>query len=318
MNRFALAALLLFPFAATASAAPLNPALVPEDAQWVIHVDFEALAESSFGQKLRNDRPQLVQNIRRFLQERYGIDPQQDLQGVTLFSDTYAAHTGAIVLQADFDREKVTAQITQEPNVKKTTFAGHTLYTWPLERHKSGAGEEVNSITVALLDGKRAVFASSEERAESVVKLLEGDAPSLEDQKSKLIADVPPGAFFYGAAIDLQRIARRDRLFPILQQHERIVWSFGEHDGAAFENVTLVAESHQVASHMKETLEGLAAFMAVWAADDKNLKRLALDVEVSQEAYTVKADWQADADTVIAALEELKDRIGSWKQARSD
>ena len=325
-------------FASTVMAGPLDTAKVPRDAKWVIHVDYEALSETAVMEKLREARPQIVQQVRGWLQERYGIDPREDLHGVTLFSDTYDAHTGAIVLFADYDLEKVKSDLMSKSGVKSTQWEGHTLFTWTAHKNaasyeghadsrsdedaadrKSNTEEarpheehEGGSVTAVLLDGKTAVFAPTPDRVQSVVKLLQGDAPAIEGEDSKLIADIPKGAILYGAAVELQDIAGREQLFPILQQHEHIRWVVGERDGRLFEECTLVAQNKEVASQMKTALEGFVAFGKLWAADSEELASLYDDVEIRQQGSTVRLEWEGESEEVVAALSAFGDRLAQW------
>jgi hypothetical protein len=109
------------------SAAPLDPKRVPADAKWVIHLDYEALTDTQLMEIYRSKRPQRVERARKWLQERYGIDPQQDLKDATLFSDSYRSHSGAIVLRTAYDREKVEADVLKRRGVKTTQWQDYTL-----------------------------------------------------------------------------------------------------------------------------------------------------------------------------------------------
>lgn len=308
MKRMALTAWLVLAASVSATAAPLDPSHVPGDAKWVIHVDFEALGDTAFAEKLRAERPELIQHASEWLRSRYGIDPRQDLKGWTLFSNTYAAHTGASVLLADYDARRVKAIIEEQPGVEKTTWQDHTIYTWRLDDPKA----QGRKLTGVLLDGGKAVFASSPELAKTAVNLLEGEGASLKDQKSPLTADVPKGAVIYGAAIDLGKIARRERAFPILQQHERITWATGERGDKAFETTVLEAKSAEVAQEMEKVLEGMVSLMRVWAGDHKNIRKLADEVEITRQGATVKAHWESDTETALAAFKEFEETVGPW------
>ncbi len=122
----------------------------------------------------------------------------------------------------------------------------------------------------------------------------------------------------YGAAIELTKIARHDGSFPILQQHEQIVYESGEKDGKVFENLTLVATSPEVAKQMKDVLNGFVSLIKVWAGDNPSLSKLVDDVDLSIEGATVRSRFQASGKDVVSALEEIHNRInGSSDDASS-
>jgi hypothetical protein len=302
MKPIAISAMLSLAATAAAWAAPLQPAQVPADAKWVVHVDFEALGETAFAEKLHADQPNMVQGVSAWLRQEYGIDPRQDLKGLTAFNNSYQAHTGALILQANYDADKVRAKVEHQPGVHAADWQDHTLYTWTIKDHN---GQE-RELTTVLVDDSTVVFASSPEKAKETVKLLRDRGSSLAGKDSPLIAHVPEHASLYGAAIDLNEITRHEHAFPILKQHERIVYAFGERDGKVFEDITLVGQSPEVAREMKKILEGATAFVKLWASGGKHLTGLADATEISREGKTVTASWQADPESVLAALEELQ------------
>lgn len=318
-----------------ASADPLDPDHVPANAKWVIHVDLEGLSGTALADQVRQKRPEMAIYARQWIRNQYGIDPREDLDGLTMFSDTYAAHTGTAILKANFDRDKVKTELKNNPNARTESWQDLTLYTVTKgnrgarvdEGNQRGGADQQQqqqrgdqrrsranrmqdkSITIVLLEDDKVVFASSADRAKEAVKLLKGDAPSLKGKDSPLLNELPEGAIMYGAATDLQEIKQREGIFPILRQHERIFWAVGEHNGKAFRKLTLIAQSDEVAKQMKTTLEGLVAFGKVWAADSENLTRVVEDAEVTIDGKVVELEGRSDTETVLNALGEVRDRL---------
>lgn len=384
-----------------AAAEPLNPKHVSAEAKWVIHIDLDALTETTLVERVRSKHPQLVQGVKHWFQENFGIDPGEDLHGVTMSGQSYKEHSGSLVLLADYDQEKVEAELKKKDKVETETWNDHTIYKLKVSKHAKKAKEKKEGeyakhhakkdhkdtdkdkdkdkskadrvkkdkekdkekshadrdekdqkdkekkdkhadkdvhekkhgehsakeaakykqggekdVVIILLDGKKAVFAATPETAKATVKLLKGETESLEGKDSKLVTKLPDGAVAYGAAIELEKIERHEGVFPVLQQHKHIVWSTGERDGKAFENLTLVAQSEDVAKNMKETLDGLVAFMKVWAGDDEALKQVTQDVEITRDGDTVTSKYEADADDAISALQSVRERLEKWHAAK--
>lgn len=337
-----LASLLLTP----ASAAPPDRAHMPEDAKWVIHLDLEALSKTNLAEEARAERPQMTQLVRRWLQDRFGINPREDLQSLTMFSNSYEEHTGAMILRADYDPAKVKAALEQRPDVQQESWGGHTLYTFSgdgldllatgadpaqgpertdrqtaqQERAaQAAAGEprQTKPMTVALIDGKTAVVASSPERAKAAVSLVRGEAGTLAED-SPLLSELDESAMAYGAAIDLDQIEQRGGIFPILSQHERAYWCVSATDNGVEGKLKLHAKSEEVAEHMKTWLEGSIAFGQVWAADSENLKKLVDNREVSRDGKVVEITGHGDTQTISAAMREVQERMEQRIQAAID
>jgi hypothetical protein len=125
----------LLAISATAMAEPLNPKHVPKDAKWVIHLDHKVLADSELMKLIRNQHSERIQAAREWLMSQYGVDPQQDLNSITMFSDTYESHSGAAIVSANFDRKKMEEQFASKLDVKKSESDGVTCYTWDVKKN---------------------------------------------------------------------------------------------------------------------------------------------------------------------------------------
>lgn len=330
----------------SASASPLDPAHVPAEAKWVIHLDLSALTETELAQRVREKRPQMVQGLRQWMQQRYGIDPREDLDSLTLFSESYQSHTGTMILKADYDRQKVQSELEAKEGVETESWMDHTLYTVDKRKMEGANGksrsydrpataggqaddrdtapsepadadvqaergddEPGRTITLVLVDDQTVIFGSSPENAKEAVSLVKGNYPSLKGKRGELLDALPEGAIFYGAAVKLDSISQHEGIFPILSQHQRIVWAIGQQDDEIYEKLTLVANSPEVAEQMKTIIEGFVAFCNVWAADNETLSGLVQATEVRIEDQTVHAEWRGETGDVVAALAEVRQRL---------
>lgn len=304
-----------FVLATAAPAAELNPAHLPSDAKWVIHVDYEALSDSGLMQKLRERNPMLVKMVRDRLVEQYGIDLPEDLRSATLFSRDYRKYTGTVILQAKYDAAKVEAKLKKAQKYSVTQWQDHDLHTVTLSKEKSGDNDPSGDqeMTVVMIDDDTLLLASSVPNAQETLKLLAGESPSLEGQKSPLLADSAKQAWIYGAAIDLSNISKHDVSMPVLSQHEKIVWAVGKRNDKLFEEATFTAQSEPVAQKMQTVLEGMVAYGELSANDSKPLTELYRDIEISREGNATNFRWQGDPDQAIAALDDVFNRVDKWK-----
>ncbi|MEZ6097780.1 MAG: PDZ domain-containing protein [Pirellulaceae bacterium] len=311
-------------------AAELNPAQIPTDAKWLIHINQEKLSDLKVVETLRDEYPKIDNAIRQWFKNRYGIDLQVDLQSLTMFSRDYRAHTGTVLLQTEYDEENIKTLLRKSDlskkrdGLKQTTWKGHTLYTVTLAKHDhqhehgetSSDGEDHDhsggkEMTVYFGKGL-VVLASSVPNAKSYLRLLEGNAPSLKGTESRLIDEAPAGAVIYGAAIKLGRLDRYKMLMPLLQQQEQCVYAFGQRDDKLFETLTLTAQSEEVAKETTEVLEGLIAYERLCAAGSKPLTRLMNNVELTPSGTRARVTWEGDSELVVAAVRDSGQRVDQW------
>ncbi len=319
MSRKAIIFIALSIFTTAASsrsgAGTLDPAHVPADAKWVIHVDFESFSDSDFAKAARQQKPQMAKGVRDWIEKRYVIDPPEDLHSATAFSRDYRVHTGTVILHANYDKAKVEATLKHAMNHRTDQWEGHTLHTVTLSKQEPGEGGPSGDeeMTVVMLDSDTIIFGSSNANAKDAIKLLQGDAETLEGTDTPLITGAAKSAWMYGAAIDLQQLKDHPVSMPILSQHKQIVWSFGERDGQIYEQGDFLAASEQIAESTKKILDGIVAYESLWSEGSEPMKAVMKSVQVSREGNRSSLRWQGDSDTVVNALDDALDQMATWR-----
>lgn len=301
---------------APADAGRVNPAHLPADAKWVIHVDYEALGDSAVWQKFREKKSQVTQMVQSWMKQRYGIDLPTGLKSLTMFSRDYREYTGTVLIEASYEAQKIEARLGEARQHRTTKWQDYTLHTIMLSKQKSpNAGPSGDQeMTVVMVDDKTILLASSEANAKQSLKLLAGEAESLEGKDSPLLADTISEAWVYGAAIDLNELKQHPVSMPIIVQHEQITWSLGKQsDGMVFEQADLVAQSAEVAEKMKTVLEGIIAYESLWAEGSQSLTAIIEKVQVEHAGKTTSFQWRGSSEQVVAATEDIFERLESWK-----
>lgn len=304
-------------------AGELQPKHLPADAKWVIHVDYEGLSQSAMWNKIRDEKDSIRDMVQGWMSERYGIDLPGDLKAITMFSDDYQEYTGTVIVQAKYDASKIETRLKDAPKYKSSKSGDHTLHTFEISKPmagKGGQGEKDSSVnsgemTVVLVDDNTLLLASSESQAKDTLKLLSGDAESLEGKDTELLGDQFKSAWVYAAAIDLGELKQHPVAMPIITQHKRIEWSIGKQgDGNLYEQAELVAQSPEVAEKMKKVIEGVIAYQSLWAEGSEPLTKLMKNVEVQQQGDTASFMWSGSSDQVVAALDDVIGRMKEWKK----
>ncbi len=300
----------------SASAGDLNPAYVPAEAQWLVHVDYESLSGSAMWQKIRDEKPVVSKMVQVWMKKRYGIDPSTDLKSITMFSRDYREYTGTVIVDAEYDATKINDRLKTEMNHRTTEWQNHILHTITLSKqHPADDGPSGDEeMTVVMVDKNTILLASSVLNAQENLKLLAGDAPSLKDKDSPLLNDNVDQAWIYGAAINLGSLKEHPLSMPIIAQHQQINWSFGsKSDGELYEKAEMVAQSEEVAKKMKTVLDGIVAFESLRSDGSDSLSAIMENIEVKHDGKTTGFHWNGTSDQVVAALDDVFTRLEPWK-----
>lgn len=294
----------------------LDPTHIPADAQWVLHVDYEALSQSAVCKKLRKEKPIASQMAQDWMKKRYGIRPPKDLKSITMFSRDYREYTGTVIIQANYDRSRIEDVLNKAMNPRQAKWKHHTLHTVTLSKQKPSddgpSGDE--EMTVVMLDRDTILLASSVPNARQALKLLAGESPSLDGKQSPLLNDKVDNAWLYGAAINLSELRNHPVAMPVIAQHDQINWSFGEQSGGTlYEHADLTAQSEEVSKQMETVLNGIVAYERLWAEGSKPMIALLQNVKVMQKGKTTGFHWHGPSDQIVAAMDDLFDRMETWK-----
>lgn len=300
--------------AAMALAGPLDASQVPADAKWLVHIDVSGAQQTTFAQQTAQESQ--VQDALGWIQERYGIDVGNDLTDATLFGLNYEPHTGVVLLDTSYDREKVIDVLNDEPSYKTTSYGDETLHSWTVTDKSAQPGDANRTYTMyAALQSGRIIMGRSEEQLKKTLDVLADKGESLEGKDSPLTAEVREGTFFRGAAIDLSGLKDRPG-FQTLPQTEQITVVAGEEDGTFFLNSNLAAADAQTAQQIKNVIEGFRGMVALQTGQqNQEAAELANAIKVTVENDTnVTINWEVDSEKLLEVAQSAKQMANELQQ----
>ncbi len=296
-----------------ARAGGLDPSHVSADSKWLIHIDYESLSDSELIKMLREQYPELTDAAQGWMKDRYGINPPKDLKSATLFSSDYRPYTGVVIIRADYSADAIETQLRKAKEYDTSEYQGHTLHNVLLKEQPSESPSGDKEMTVVMVDDDTILLVSSTERAQSVLDLLDGRRKSLQDTDSPLMTQDATSAWVYGAAKQLGEIQKHPVAMPVLAQHQRITWSFGEQDdGKLYERADFVANDEEVAKKMKDVLEGAVAYETLWSEGSQAMTNLMQNVTVKRNGTTTGFHWTGDSEQLAQGMQDILDRVKTW------
>lgn len=328
----------------SAAAEPLQPKQISADARWVLHLNIDAFRKTALAAHIREehlDNPEAQQRL-AMVQEKLGVNPREDLHGVTLYGHSYQPRHGVALVAVNYDREKLLGLLEKKPNHSTSKYRDYTLHTWTKKgrhkkheqdadhaRHRDENAADKNdkkradkhkdkdhkgrkrprTITAAFLENT-IVVGSTPQAVQQALDVLDGKQPAL-GEDSPLLAERLDGTVFYGAATDLGELKKRHfDFFPlavrvaVLEQGQNVNVALGEHDGQAFYHARFVANSEDVAGQLKTVLQGFQAWLQLQANVNQDFARFAKGLQWNVEGKTMTASWEANADQLVQWLHE--------------
>lgn len=296
LKKMTAAACLMLMTALVVSADPVVAKHVARDAKWYIHLDFAAAKKTVlYAQVLDLARARFpldgtLAQVKQFLD----IDPLTDIDGFTVYNNSFEKDVAAIIVYARVNPERFTQALATNADFKETPYNKHTLLSWTDNndgKHKNGCFYAPGV----------AVMADREATLRMAVDVLDGTAPA-----ESPLAKQPesPGAFLYGSA-DLAQ-APDQNVSQLLSNSEAATASLGESEGKLKLSVNLTAKNAQTGAQLKKLLDGVMAFGQLAASRDMpTAAALLQQVELTADGTHISASFTHDSKTLLQTIQKL-------------
>lgn len=294
MRTAALGIAILFGMVALGRAAPLDPRAVDGGATWVAHLDVDAMRESLV---VRNAYTEFVEKcpvaqaaspLLDASRAMLGLDPRQDLQGVTLYGRQLGKEEGVLIVYAKVNQELLEEKVKRAQGYESSSHGSHTLHTWS---YRDPRGER--RMTGAFYKDQCVVFSGSKGDVEAALDVLDGKSSGLTHRV--LAAKVPAGTLFLFRAVGIAGI----RGVPnSMKKIESAALAVGENEGRSFLELHVEANSHQAAEQLGKIAEGLRAAAALEASGDAQVRDLSAGMKILVADKTLSVENQAPAELV--------------------
>ena len=255
-------------------AEPLDPATVPGDSKWVVHIDMDALRKSGAWKEIY-DRAQKqpdflpkVQELEKIFNARF----PDDLHGVTLFGANFGDKTGVVLIDASVDRKQVEGLLAQVPKSTNTPRGDHSVLSWD-DKGTTKYGSFFSDSKFLISDDKDSVAFALDvmDGKADALKPEAALAAGLPDPKVKAVKgiEVPqPGIMIYVAGEGLAKLKQQAARSPLLTQMKSAYITLVEDKDDIVLKLNVAAESTQAAAKMQQSAEGLRAMLGLIASGE--------------------------------------------------
>jgi hypothetical protein len=306
-----LVAVALLGLVSVAKAAPLDARNVPAGATWVIHVDVDAICQSTIVKNAYamclEKHKDAVEKAFAKIREHVGMDPRKDLHGITLFGPKIGQHKGAMLIQATLDQKVLGEKVKKAQDYRVSKYGAYEISSWTAKSKKGthgAAGAFAKSGMLVLADSVESVMAA--------LDVLDGKQPSMA-KGSPLVAGIPAGATVVARITGIAEAVPPGRS-PLPKQIESLSLAMGENQGQSFLSAKLVTKTSETAAAIKTIIEGGKALAQLRHMGDAEASKLIDQVKVSVSGTTVAVDFRAPVSAVWAHLQKVAKELQAMHQ----
>ena len=279
-HAFSLALAAVLAQATLSTADPLKPQWVAADAQWVAHVDVDAMMQATLVKHVLADpeRFHIKMDGIEEVKQHLGVDPLKDVHGFTAYGSGDPHHGNfvfIVTVDAVIDRtvEKVK---TDTPEYREISSEGLTLHSFKTDHgpvyfsvRGVGGGESVDRVVVMSHDLNRLVTG---------LEVIDGKGPGLDLKKAgDDFNRVTPsdGSVLYIAASGLDWIeADDDAASALLRTSEQFTIDIGEEGEDSYVDASMLVGSTEDAINVVDVLRGLKGLGRMMAGQEPDMAAL--------------------------------------------
>ena len=291
--------------ASIAQAAPLEPAHIPADAKWVIHVDFEQIRSSTLGKAVHAkmaEREKFTEKIKEAT-EKLGMNPAKDLLDATLYDTSYGTRKGVVLIHCNkLDQSKMVATFEKKhPDHTTDKYGDWKIYHWKAKMGRHGE----NPVSGAFANDNTIALCGDPEKLKKALDLISGKGEAVASD-SDLLSGLPKKAMMVAHAIDVDAEYMKKTHCPVLKNCTEATVSWSEKKGTLVGQYEFTTESDEKAESFKAIVEGMKALVTLKVGEKEDLAKLVDGLKVKAKGSTFTLTYKAESEDILAAAETLK------------
>jgi hypothetical protein len=286
--------------AVAAFASPLERKEVPADAKWLLHLDVDALRETTVGKYIFSEVLDKKLNDAKKAFPLIGV-LVGNIQSLTAYGNETTRHdrNGVLLIKTDAESEKKLetllqagmAGVTQGFTVEKLDIKDADVY-------------KVNKdLFVHPLHNGRLLVGKSQSELEKARQVLATGAGSLSESKAFTgFGNTEHGFFLVGIAEGLGESAKMFPQAKILQMAEGGQLSVGEKEEKLNFRLALKSRDQESCNQMQQVIQGLIALVSLTQSDNKELNSFIQTLKIDKGENLLKINLSFPVSDAIKQI----------------
>ncbi|MCC6660094.1 MAG: hypothetical protein IT437_04330 [Phycisphaerales bacterium] len=284
------------------AAGPLNPAWVAADAEWVIHIDMEAVAGSGLGKFLAHPPKELQAKLGR-VESQIGLDPIHDIRSVTVYGSRARPEEGMVIISSSPAMDTAINRVKARQSYRAAEEDGIVFHTWKADGQNHYATVRSDGAD----GGGRILFlADTMQRLVDGLRVVDGGAAHRPDGEPA----PGSGSVLFVHSKGVPDAVREKAATTFVKFVDTLLIDAGESAGRMYAHVALTADSDEHARAVTQGAQGLLAFGRLAAQADPGLLELCNSIKLSSTGRTVTVDLSCDAAAAVRGLRREGDGRG--------
>ena len=296
--------------ALTAAAVPFKRSLIAADADWLAHLDLEALKRTEVGAFIDREMrtPEADRNLEA-CKALLAIDPRDELTSLA----AYGTGTERVILmEGRFDKGRMEQALRANAGYQELKYQGGTIHSWTEARGAAPGGPAAARKYGVIMTDRLVAASDTESGAKKALDVFNGRVLALA-ASSTLVSMIPREPVpFFAVGRDLALSDMREAGNALSQPGARpaaeksVVIKAGERTGQFFCEAVIATKDEQEAVQLQAAIQGLLALTAIGQQADSKVASLLRSIVCVGEGDHIRLSFRCPAGELVQILQEQK------------
>jgi hypothetical protein len=292
-----------------AEAGPLNLRHVGADAQFVVHIDMEAMRESEAGRSLLGIITQVADDAFDDIEDELGIDPRANIDDATIYGASDDEGDLVLIVHGNGELAAALDKAREEiEDIDEGSARGVDFEMWD-------AGDETLFVFEASRrDATTVVIAFHEDRLVDAVRVLAGEDDGLRGDAADAVGQPAENGFLFISVAGDMGLDEFGQASDMLRLSDRVIMQVGG-DESIEVSLDLTADSHDDAKNLLGLLQGAVAVARIAASQPEfgskeerdAMRALADGMQVESDGRRVRISTSLDPAWLAKMIDEHAD-----------
>jgi hypothetical protein len=285
-------------FTTTMPAAALNKSIIPEDTQWIVHMDMEMFNKTQFKELLMKERDAMHWKWDNHdLIKEFNINPHKDIYSVTAFGNQKDHHNMVFMCKGNFNQKLIMRELNEDLKLKEWKYNKFTVHQWRKNHYGVFVGKDL------------VIYSRDEATIKNVLDVIRGKKKNLKSAPlMNYVKMIPTNAFMLAASNDLSALGGKHgpqgmilgktgvATFMALEQNKNLTME-----------VMLDSGTEENAKNVENIIRGLTALANMHQNDQsKKYMKLIKSLNISRKGNTLHLIFSHPSEALIQMIKSRR------------
>lgn len=228
----------------------LQTSIIPENTQWLLHVDMKKFVSTTLCDKLLGIDSK-INTTKQHMADKFGIDLLKDITGFTIFGSGKDRGKAVVSIAGNLDKEHLLSLLAGAKYHKKIEHGKHTIHNWGRSYSEFGAFANDNLL----------LFAKDERAIKDVLDVIAGKKGNI--TKSKMMSylkGIPQDTFFEAVAENISSIVGERQPYILQKTGMAFFLALEKNDNLKLK-LKMTTDTAETANNIEQIVKGFMSLI---------------------------------------------------------